>query len=456
MSTSIGPQGMAHSAGQPHSTELERHAREANRGHGGKEHPVAPGEIAIGVVIGRTSEFFDFFVYAIASVLVFPRFLFPESSPNTGMLLSFALFALAFVARPIGSVIFMWVDRRHGRAVKLTIALFLLGSATAGIAFLPGHGWVGGWAAALLGLFRFAQGIALGGTWDGLASLLALNAPEKKRGWYAMLPQLGAPLGFLLAASIFAFLLSALPDGDFQDWGWRYPFFVAFAVNVVALFARLRIVATDEFSNLLEKDELQPVRVKALMQENGRNVVIGAFVPLATFALFHLVTVFPLAWIILQTERDGRDVLEAQMIGAAVMVFTVLLSGWIGDLIGRRRLLGISAVLIGAFAFAGPYFLSGRNSGPDTFIILGFALLGLSFGQSSGAVASRFTRNLRYTGSALTSDAAWLIGAGFAPLVVLALSNAFGVAAVGAYLLSGVACTLLALTTNRQLEMRDR
>ena len=444
--------------GAPHSTELERDARRANTGdHAAGHHAVSPGEIALGVVIGRTSEFFDFFVYAIASVLVFPRLLFPEVASHTAMLYSFALFSLAFIARPLGSLLFMTLDRHYGRGVKLTVALFLLGGATAAISFLPGHERIGATAAVLLGVFRFAQGLALGGAWDGLASLLALNAPHNRRGLYAMIPQLGAPLGFLLAASLFAYLVIVLPQADFQGWGWRYPFFVAFAINVVALFARLRLVATQEFATLLEKQELQPVRFRELMADNGRNVLIGAFVPLACFALFHLVTVFPLAWATLRIGYDAGSFLMTQMAGAALMLVTVALSGWIADRIGRRSLLMIGAALIGAFSFAAPFLLAGSDAGSTSFVLIGFALLGLSFGQVSGAAASGFARRLRYTGAAFTSDLAWLIGAGFAPLVVLALSSWFGMAAVGGYLLSGVVCTLLALLlSNRPLEMRDR
>ncbi|HWX48006.1 MAG TPA: MFS transporter [Roseomonas sp.] len=437
--------------GLPNSAELERDARLANAGHGA----VSPGEITIGVVIGRMSEFFDFFVYAIAAVLVFPRFLFPDTDATTAMLYSFALFALAFVARPLGSVIFMALDRRHGRGVKLTVALFLLGGSTAAISMLPSPESIGAASVVLLGLARFAQGLALGGAWDGLASLLALNAPQNRRGWYAMMPQLGAPLGFLLAAGLFTFLVASLPEADFQEWGWRYPFFVAFTVNVVALFARLRLVGSNEFANLLERQELQPARISEVVATNGRNLVIGAFVPLACFALFHLVTVFPLAWVVLRADTGVADFLLTQMAGAAIMIVTVVLSGWVADRIGRRRLLGIGALLIGIFSFVGPFLLSGSNAG-QSFVLIGFALLGFSFGQASGAVASNFSRRLRYTGAAMTSDIAWLIGAGFAPLVVLALSQWFGLAAVGAYLLSGVICTLLALMTNRQLEMRDQ
>ena len=198
------------------STALERDARLVSA-HGS----VAPSEIAIGVIIGRTSEFFDFFVYAIASVLVFPSLMFPNVDALTGTLFSFAWFALAFLARPVGSVIFMEIDRRHGRGVKLTIALFLLGGSTMMIAFLPGYASLGIAAPLLLALFRMGQGVALGGAWDGLPSLLNLNAPPDRRGWYAMIPQLGAPLGLLVASGLFVFFLWTLTSEDFLDWGWR-------------------------------------------------------------------------------------------------------------------------------------------------------------------------------------------------------------------------------------------
>lgn len=442
---------VGHNQGAANSGELERDARLVTS----DDHKIAPGEIALGVVIGRTSEFFDFSVYAIASVLVFPHVFFPDLAPDRAMLYSFSIFALAFVARPFGSALFMAVDRKHGRGAKLTIALFLLGGSTAAIAFLPEYATLGVVSIVSLGVFRFLQGLALGGTWDGLASLLALNAPERRRGWYAMLPQLGAPLGFLLAGALFAFLVATLSAQDFLDWGWRYPFFVAFAVNVVALFARLRLIATREFANLLDKEELLPVRISETLRSGGHNVLVGAFVPLASFALFHLVTVFPLAWISLHTDRDAGDFLSIQMAGSALSIVTIVLSGWLADRFGRRRLLAAGAVLIGLFSFASPFLLGGGRLGETTFVLLGFTLLGLSFGQASGVAAANFTRRLRYTGAALTSDIAWLIGAGFAPLIVLALSDWLGLVSVGGYLLSGAVCTLVALTTKTVVDLRD-
>ncbi|MGF6231031.1 MFS family permease [Inquilinus ginsengisoli] len=415
---------------------------------------VPPGEIAIGVVIGRTAEFFDFFVYAIASVLVFPRFFFPQATPLDAMLYSFAVFALAFVARPFGSVLFMEIDRRHGRSVKLTMAMFLLGGSTAAMAFLPGTNDIGPAAIVLLALCRIGQGLALGGAWDGLASLLALNAPQNRRGWYAMMPQLGAPLGFMLASALFAFFLVNLSTPDFVDWGWRYPFFVAFAINVVALFARLRLVVTEQFERLYESKDLEALSVPETLKHQGHNILVGAFVPLATFALFHLVTVFPLSWVTLYTDHNAGNFLMTEFVGAILGTVMIVVSGLIADRTGRRTLLAACAVLIAIFSFVTPLLLGGGPTARSAFVILGFGLLGLSFGQAAGAVASNFPNHQRYTASALTSDLAWMVGAGFAPLVALALASQFGLALVGAYLLSGAVCTLAALRVNKELELR--
>jgi MFS family permease len=413
---------------------------------------VDPGEIAVGVIIGRTSEFFDFFVYAIASVLVFPKHMFPYLDPVTGTLVSFAIFALAFIARPIGSIIFMAADRAHGRGVKLTVALFLLGSCTVAVAFLPGYADIGYYAGALLVLFRIGQGLAWGGVWDGLPSLLALNAPPNQRGWYAMIPQLGAPLGLIVASGLFAYFLINLSAEDFFDWGWRYPFFVAFAINVVALFARLRIVVTPSFTKQFEARELEPAPIRETLRLEGRNIIIGAFAPLASFALFHMVTVFPLSWIFLYTHQPPARFLIIELIGAIVGVGSIVASGVVADRVGRRMLLTVTAGAIAAYSGFAPQLLDGGDVGEAVYVVVGFALLGLSFGQASGAVAASFSPGYRYTGSALTSDLAWLFGAGFAPFWALFLSANFGLLASGAYLLSGAVCTLVALTLNRRLE----
>jgi MFS family permease len=392
-----------HADGVPNSlTAAGDDARHINARDG----HIAPGEIAIGVVIGRASEYFDFFVYAIASVLVFPSVFFPFVDQLQGTLYSFAVFSLAFIARPVGTVIFMAIQRRYSREAKLTLALFMLGLSTAGIAFLPPYAHLGTVALVLLALLRIGQGIALGGSWDGLPSLLALNAPENRRGWYAMLGQLGAPVGFIIAGSLFAYLLSALSDKDF-------------------------------------------------LGSQGRNLVIGALAALASYALFHLVTVFPLSWITLYSLRSVSDFLVVQIIGAAIALVGVVASGLIADRFGRRNTLGSLAVLIAVFSAFVPSLMNGGESGQNLFVLIGFGLLGLSYGQAAGAVTANFPARFRYTGAALTSDLAWLVGAGFAPLVALGLSAHFGLGYVSLYLLSGAVGSLAALSLNRALEIRD-
>jgi len=428
-----------------HSATMNVGGLEARDGHGGAR----PGEIAIGVIIGRTSEFFDFFVYAIASVIVFPRLIFPHFDALTGTLYSFAIFALAFIARPFGTALFLAVDRRHGRGAKMTMALLLLGTATVAIAFLPGYEQIGASAVWLLCVARVAQGIALGGTWDGLASLLAMNAPPSHRGWYAMLPQLAAPLGLVVASLLFAFFVANLSSEDFFDWGWRYPFFVAFAINVVALFARLRMVQTADYGVLYEADQLEPTGVITAVANEGRNIAFGAFMPLVSFAMFHMVTVFPLSWVFLFTKEGPARFLLIEAIGAVFGALAIVFSGVLADRVGRRTLLGSSAVAIAVFSGFAPQLLDGGVAGEVAFMVIGFVLLGLSFGQSSGAVASRFASIYRYTSSAITADLAWLFGAGFAPLAALILSSQFGLAASGAYLLSGAVCTLLVIWATR-------
>jgi MFS family permease len=433
------------------STALERDARLVNARHG----TIRPAEIAIGVIIGRTSEFFDFFVYAIASVLVFPALVFPYVDPLTGTLYSFAVFSLAFIGRPLGTLLFTAIDRRHGRGVKLTIALFLLGGSTMAISLLPGHAQVGGLSAVLLGFFRLCQGIALGGSWDGLPALLSLNAPRSKRGWYAMVPQIGAPLGLVVASALFAYFLALLSPEDFLRWGWRYPFFVALAINVVALFARLRLVATPEFERLFESRDLQPSPPFQTLFTEWRTILLGAFAPLASFALFHLVTVFPLSWVQLYTGGDSVRFLILEAAGAVICVIAIMASGFLADRVGRRAVLGVSAVLIGAYSGFAPQLLGAGELGEAVYMLGGFVLLGLAFGQSSGAVNGSFPAIHRYTGAAIVANSAWFIGAGFAPLVALFLASRFGLWAVGLYLLSGVVCTLVALAINRDWAARD-
>ncbi len=221
---------------------------------------------------------------------------------------------------------------------------------------------------------------------------------------------------------------------------------------MVALFARLRIVVTPEYSELFESGDLDPEPVGETLWAEGRNVLVGTFAPLASFALFHMVTVFPLSWVFLYSQDGPGHFLIIEIAAAVLGVIAIVASGPIADRVGRRSLLGASAVAIAAFSGFAPQLLDLGAAGEAAFLVLGFVLLGISFGQSSGSVASNFSPAHRYTASALTSDFAWMCGAGFAPLVALFLASRFGLLSVGAYLLSGAVCTLVALGLSRRLD----
>lgn len=438
------------------SSDLAAEPHNRPQGTEGADHDrVRTADMAVGVIVARTAEQFDFFVYAIASVLVFPRHFFPFADAVTGMAYSFVIFALAFLARPIGTVIFMGLERHFGRAVKLTIALFLLGGSTMSFAFIPGYADIGVYSVMLLAFLRIIQGLAQGGSWDGLPTLLAINAPAGRKGTYAMIPQLGAPFGLIVASILFEFFYANLSPSDFFDWGWRYPFYSAFAINVVALFARLRMVAAQEYADLFESRDLEPSPLVETLRHEWRNILIGALAPLGTFALFHMVSVFPLTWLVLFSDYDRSRLLIVLLIGALFCSLTMIGSGPLADRVGRRNLLGMMTIFIGAFSLFGPPLLYAGEAGVSAFIILGFALLGLSYGQIAGALATRFQMRYRYTSSALTADMAWLFGAGFAPLVALLLTYQFGLLASGLYLLSGAVCSGIMLLLDRQSSSGD-
>lgn len=410
-----------------------------------KEHHVFPSEIAVGVIIGRIGEFFDFFVYGIASALVFPKLFFSFADPLTALFYSFSIFSLGFLARPLGAYAFRLIHDRFGRSVKLTSALFILGTATVAMAFLPSYEAAGASAIwALIGL-RLAQGLSLGGAWDGLPSLLAVTSPAHKRGWYAMISQIGAPMGFIVAIGMFAYLYSTVPAEEFLSWGWRFAFFTAFAINVVTLFARLRMAVTPEYEELFEESELTPSPIGELLRTRRTEIALGALAPLASYALFHLVTIYPLSWLLVKPELFSMsDLLWLQLAGGFICLVTMIISGRLADRIGREKMLYIGAIMIVLFTLPAP-FLGDTAWGANAFIPLGFALLGFSLAQSSGALNSVFAPQERYSGALITHEVSWLLGAAFAPLVALWLGSTFGEGAVALYLLSGAVATLVAL-----------
>ncbi|MEM7194027.1 MAG: MFS transporter [Pseudomonadota bacterium] len=398
------------------------------------------------------SEFFGLFTFAIASALVFPHVIFPNFEPLTGTLLSFGVFSLMFIARPFARIFSRRLDHRVGRAAKITLAMFLLGGSTMAIGFVPSYQEIGVIAPILLCLARLGQGLGVGGIWDGLPVIMMLEAPEKRRSWYAMIPQLGAPLGFLISASIFFVLVKFLSPEEFLSWGWRFPFFVVLSLQVVALFARLRLIATPEYNHALESHHLRGALIRDVIRHQFMQVALGAYLPLAAYALFHMVAVFPLAYISLYQDLPIPTLLMMQMVGATIAVFTCILSGPLADRFGRRRFLMVIAVLIGLLSFNIVDLLDRAW----VYVLLGFSLLGLSFGQSGGTLPHRFKPEYRFTGVSLTTDMAWLFGAAFAPIISLSLTEWLGIEYAGYYLLSGALATLASLYVVHRLSNRSR
>lgn len=293
-------------------------------------------------------------------------------------------------------------------------------------------------APTLLIALRILQGIGLGGSWDGLTLQLQDAAPEGRKGAYAIIPQLGGPIGFAVASALFFVLTGFLTEEEFLQWGWRFAFFAAMALNVVSLFARIRLLSTDFGA---DQSRLQSAPLRPLIRDQWREILLSAFVPLASYALLHVVTVFPLGYVTLFGTEPISGILLTQMLGAGCAIVTVLISGSLADRYNRRTVMFISTLLIILLCLALPFL----QDAPRIFILFGFVVLGLAYGQASAIVPKRFREEYRYSGSALSTNLSWIIGAAFAPLVALTLAVNFGVTAVALYLLSGAAATLIAL-----------
>lgn len=405
----------------------------------GMQQNVTLDDVIITVVMARVTDFFGFFVYAIASALVFPAVFFPHLDPLTGTLWSFALFSLAFIARPIASMLARNIQYKIGRTGKITLALMILGSSTVAIGLLPGYQSWGIAAPILLGVLRFAQGLGLGGAWDGITLQLKAAAPADREGRYSMVPQLGGPVGFCVAAALFYVLTGFLSEEEFLTYGWRFAFFAVMAVNVVSLFARLRLLTTN-FGNDDEK-LLKSAPLGELVRNEWRTIILSALLPLASYALFHMVTVFPLSYALLFSGRDVTEILLLQLVGGALAIGAVMVSGMLADMFSRRIVLLISSLLTVVLCLS----FATLETVPSVYILLGFVVLGLAYGQSSSIVPNRFKTEYQYSGTAMATNLSWLLGAAFAPLTGLFLAATFGLWAAALYVLSGVIVTLIAL-----------
>jgi metabolite-proton symporter len=400
-------------------------------------------------LIGTTIEFFDFYIYATAAVLVFPRLFFPKSDPASAVLASLATFAIAFIARPFGSALFGHFGDRIGRKATLVAALLTMGVSTVAIGALPTYGTIGVAAPLLLALCRFGQGLGLGGEWGGAVLLAIENAPPGKRAWYGMFPQLGAPIGFLFSGGVFLALSRWLTNEQFFAFGWRIPFLASAALVLVGLYVRLTISETPVFQDALSRRERVKVPMLEVFRKHPRALVVGTMSSLATFVLFYLMTVFALSWGTTALGYGREKFLVMQLFAILFFAAAIPISAVLAES-GRRRTLLWVTVGIGAFGLAlAPMFLAG-TAGAVMMMVVGLSLMGLTYGPLGTALSELFPTPVRYTGTSLTFNFAGIFGASLAPYIATWLAKNYGLQYVGYYLSAATVLTLVGLLAARE------
>jgi metabolite-proton symporter len=408
-----------------------------------------PAQVLFASLIGTTIEFFDFYIFATAAVLVFPKLFFPSTDPASATLASLATFAIAFFARPIGSALFGHFGDRIGRKATLVAALLTMGISTVAIGALPTYRTIGVAAPALLAFFRFGQGLGLGGEWGGAVLLAIENAPPGKRAWYGMFPQLGAPVGFLFSGGIFLLLSRLLTDQQFFNFGWRIPFLASAALVLVGLYVRLTITETPVFRGALSRSERVKVPMLTVFREHAKTLFLGTLTAITTFVLFYLMTVFALSWGTTTLGYSRQKFLVMQLF--AVLFFAVFIP--VGAVLaerGRRTTLLWVTAAIGAFGLVlAPMFLAG-TTGAVLMMTLGLSLMGLTYGPLGTVLSELFPTAVRYTGSSLTFTFAGIFGASLAPYIATWLAKNYGLQYVGYYLTGAAALTFVGLLAARE------
>jgi len=390
-------------------------------------------------MIGTMIEYFDFYIYSTAAVLVFPKLFFPMSSPTAATLESLATFALAFFARPVGAALFGHFGDRIGRKATLVAALLTMGPSTVAIGLLPGYASIGVVAPLLLAIFRFGQGLGLGGEWGGAVLLATENAPPKKKAWYGMFPQLGAPLGFMLSNGSFLILGNYLSNEDFLSWGWRIPFIASAVLVFVGLYVRLNIEETPDFQKVLETKGQVKVPMLTVFSKHTRMLLLGSFAATTTFVLFYLMTVFTLSWGTSHLGYQRESFLLAQLIGIVFLALGIPVASRLADKIGTVRSLIIATLLIFLFGLTFKImFQSGNMLLTTLFLSMGLLLMGFTYGPLGTALSEIFPTAVRYSGSSLAFTFAGILGASLAPYIATTLATSYGLEYVG-YYLSGAA-----------------
>jgi metabolite-proton symporter len=413
-----------------------------------------PAQVLFASLIGTTIEFFDFYIFATAAVLVFPKLFFPSTDPASARLASLATFAIAFFARPVGSALFGHFGDRIGRKATLVAALLTMGLSTVAIGALPTYSAIGVAAPVLLALFRFGQGLGLGGEWGGAVLLAIENAPPGKRAWYGMFPQLGAPAGFLFSGGIFLALSRWLTDEQFFAFGWRIPFLASAALVLVGLYVRLTITETPVFRDALSRRGRVKVPMLTVFREHPGTVVVGTLVALATFVLFYLMTVFALSWGTTALGYSRQKFLVMQLFAIVFFAIFIPVGAVLAERGRRTTLLWITAA-IGAFGLIlAPMFLAG-TTGAVLMMTVGLSLMGLTYGPLGTVLSELFPTAVRYTGSSLTFTFAGIFGASLAPYIATWLAKTYGLQYVGFYLTGAAALTFIGLLAARETKDVD-
>jgi metabolite-proton symporter len=395
-------------------------------------------------MIGTTIEFFDFYIYATAAVIAFPHLFFPEADPASAVLASLATFGIAFLARPVGSALFGHFGDRVGRKATLVAALLTMGLSTVAIGLLPTYGSIGVMAPVLLAIFRFGQGLGLGGEWSGAVLLAVENAPPGKRAWYGMFPQLGAPLGFLLSGFAFFLLTRGLSDEQFLAFGWRLPFLASAALVFVGLYVRLKLTETPVFREAMERDNRVRVPMLDVFRNHSGTLVLGILSSLATFVLFYLLTVFSLSWGTTALGYDRPTFLLIQLVGIVFFAVGIPLGAVLAER-GRRRTLLAVTVAIGAYGFAMAPLFTGGLVWATSAMVVGMLLMGLTYGPLGTTLSELFPTRVRYTGSSLAFSLAGIFGASLAPYIATWLAQNYGLEYVGYYLAIAAGLTVIGL-----------
>ncbi|MGJ9372917.1 MFS transporter [Nesterenkonia sp. CF4.4] len=422
--------------------------------------------IIMASLIGTTIEFYDFYIYATAAVSIFPL-LFFYGDEGSALLASMATFGAAFVARPLGAIIFGHYGDKVGRKATLVGALLTMGIATFLIGTLPTYQQIGLWAPAMLTILRFCQGLGLGGEWSGAALLASETARPGKRAQAAMWPQLGAPFGFMLANGLFLLLATLFSydstatdlNDPFLVWGWRLPFLLSVIMVAVGLYVRLRIEETPVFAKAMAGNERVKAPIGEVFRRNWWEIILGTFIMLATYGLFYLMTTWVLSYAIGSAEVGGlgygyQDFLVLQIVAITFFAIFVPVAGRLADRFGRRPMLIVVTIAIMIFGLTFRYWLSASSMGTGedlnvwqmlAFLAVGMTLMGLTFGPMSAVLPELFPTNTRYTGSGVAYNAASILGAALTPFVAAWLVQAYGVGAVGLYLAGLGVLTLIAL-----------